>query len=324
MKKMIFTIFIILFFPVYVFAYSKYVIPGGQSIGININSNGILVVGYYKVNNTYVNKNIHVSDKIIKVNNNNVSNIAEFLEEIKKNKDNTIEIGIVRNNKNIDTKLELFRINNELETGLYVKDNIIGIGTLTYIDPVSKVYGSLGHEIMFNNTNNKIDVKNGNIFDSIVTSITKSRDGSVGSKNAKIEFSKELGSIEKNISTGVYGHYTSDITNNTIMVAEYDEIKKKEAYILTVNNDKTIKKYKINILDKYDSQKNSSKAFSFQIIDKELLNKTGGIIQGMSGSPIIQDNKLIGAVTNVVIDNVKIGYGISIITMLKDGDNLNN
>ena len=322
MKKLIITFFIILFFPISVFAYSKYVIPGGQSIGININSNGVLVVGYYKVNNTYINKNIHISDKIIKVNNISISDINEFLGSLNKNKDKSINIELIRNNKIINTELKLIRDGNEITTGLYVKDSIIGIGTLTYIDPVSKIYGSLGHEITLDNMNTRVEIKEGNIFESIVTGITRSKNGYVGSKNARIEFSKELGNIEQNISTGVYGHYTSSLSNNTILVGGFDDIMKKEAYILTVNKDKNIKKYKIKIMDKFENKKDTSKAFSFQIVDKELLNQTGGIVQGMSGSPIIQDDKIIGAVTNVVIDDVKMGYGISIITMLEDGDNL--
>ncbi len=322
MKKLIITFFIILFFPISVFAYSKYIIPGGQSIGININSNGVLVVGYYKVNNTYINKNIHISDKIIKVNNISISDINEFLDSLNKNKDKSINIELIRNNKIINTELKLIRDGNEITTGLYVKDSIIGIGTLTYIDPVSKIYGSLGHEITLDNMNTRVEIKEGNIFESIVTGITRSKNGYVGSKNARIEFSKELGNIEQNISTGVYGHYTSSLSNNTILVGGFDDIMKKEAYILTVNKDKNIKKYKIKIMDKFENKKDTSKAFSFQIVDKELLNQTGGIVQGMSGSPIIQDDKIIGAVTNVVIDDVKMGYGISIITMLEDGDNL--
>ena len=322
MKKLIITFFIILFFPISVFAYSKYVIPGGQSIGININSNGVLVVGYYKVNNTYINKNIHISDKIIKVNNISISDINEFLDSLNKNKDKSINIELIRNNKIVNTELKLIRDGNEITTGLYVKDSIIGIGTLTYIDPVSKIYGSLGHEITLDNMNTRVEIKEGNIFESIVTGITRSKNGYVGSKNARIEFSKELGNIEQNISTGVYGHYTSSLSNNTILVGGFDDIMKKEAYILTVNKDKNIKKYKIKIMDKFENKKDTSKAFSFQIVDKELLNQTGGIVQGMSGSPIIQDDKIIGAVTNVVIDDVKMGYGISIITMLEDGDNL--
>ena len=324
MKKVIFTFFIILFLPVYLFAYSKYVIPGGESIGINIISDGLVVVGYYKVNNEYINKNIHLSDRIIKVNNHEVSTINELLyilnNSVFNNEEITLEIK--RNDKTIYEDLLLKKEGDLLKTGLYVKDNVSGLGTITYIDPVTKVYGALGHEIVLSETNKGVSVKSGSIFESIVSSINRSKNGYVGSKNANVLFDKKLGSVEKNISTGLYGFYTSNIGNNTIEVATFNEIENGSAYILTVTKDKEVKKYDINILEKYNNKRNTSKSFGFEVVDTELLKISGGIVQGMSGSPIIQNNKLIGAVTNVVVDDVTLGYGISIITMLEEGDKI--
>ena len=105
-----------------------------------------------------------------------------------------------------------------------------------------------------------------------------------------------------------------------MLVGTFNEIKNGKAYIYTTLKNDIVKKYEINIVDKYSNRKDTQKAFSFEIVDKELLSKTGGVVQGMSGSPIIQDNKIIGAVTNVLIDNTKLGYGISIITMLEEGE----
>ena len=326
MKRFVFTFFIFLFFPIYIFAYSKNVIPGGESVGIKINSNGLIVVGYYKVNNEYIAKNsIKIGDRIIKINNHDIDSINDLTKYINKEikEDLIINLGIIRNNEIINTKLKLKEEDNLLKTGLYVKDNIIGLGTLTYIDPVSKIYGSLGHEIVLNETNDRVEVKDGNILLSNITSINKSRNGHVGSKNASISFNNKIGSIIINNETGIYGFYTDKLPNkNTIEVASFDEIKKGKAYILTVTKNKEVKKYNINILEKYNSKKNTNKAFSFEVTDKSLLDVSGGIVQGMSGSPIIQDNKLIGAVTNVVVDKVKLGYGISIITMLESGDTI--
>ncbi len=328
MKKMIFTFFIILFLPTYIFAYSKFVIPGGETIGIDINTDGLIVVGFYSVNGEYIaKKNIRVGDRITKINNKEVTSLSELSNvinnEIEENL--SVDIEIVRNNKIINTKLELVEENNVLKTGLYVKDNVVGIGTLTYIDPVTKVYGSLGHEIILSETNDRVEIKNGNILISNITSINKSRNGYVGSKNAKISYDKKIGTIEKNIYSGIYGIYTDNINKkDTIEIESFDNIQKGEAYILTVTKNQEIKKYKINIVDKYYSKKDTGKSFAFEVVDEELLKVSGGIVQGMSGSPIIQNDKLIGAVTNVVVDNVKLGYGISIVTMLKDGDEIRN
>ena len=324
MKKVLFTFFVIFLFPLGVFAYSKYIIPGGESIGIKINTEGLVVVGFYKVEDEYIAKNnFKIGDKIINVNGKNVNTIDELTDAVSKSEMSSLNVKVIvkRNDREVDTYLKLIVKDGTYKTGLYVKDSLIGLGTLSYIDPVSKIYGALGHEITMNETGNKVDVRDGNILYSKVIGIDKSRNGKVGSKNANIIFDRKIGTIQKNTNKGIYGIYTDNLPNkDTYQVADFSNIKKGDAYILTVTKDNKIEKYSINILDKYSSKKDTQKAFSFEITDKNLLNKTGGIVQGMSGSPIIQDDKIIGAVTNVLVDNVTLGYGISIITMLAEGE----
>ena len=324
MKKVLFTFFVIFLFPLGVFAYSKYIIPGGESIGIKINTEGLVVVGFYKVEDEYIAKNnFKIGDKIINVNGKNVNTIDELTDAVSKSEISSLNVKVTvkRNDREVDTYLKLIVKDGTYKTGLYVKDSLIGLGTLSYIDPVSKIYGALGHEITMNETGNKVDVRDGNILYSKVIGIDKSRNGKVGSKNANIIFDRKIGTIQKNTNKGIYGIYTDNLPNkDTYQVADFSNIKKGDAYILTVTKDNKIEKYSINILDKYSSKKDTQKAFSFEITDKNLLNKTGGIVQGMSGSPIIQDDKIIGAVTNVLVDNVTLGYGISIITMLSEGE----
>lgn len=323
MRKVLFTLFIIFLFPIVSLAYSKYIIPGGESVGIKINTEGLVVVGFYKVDGEYIaKKSFKIGDKIISVNGKNVNTIDELTNEVDKSdlSKNSVNVMIERNNKRIEVNMKLKIENNIYKTGLYVKDSLIGLGTLSYIDPISKIYGALGHEITMSETGNRVDVRNGNILYSKVTSIDKSRNGKVGSKNAQIMFDKVIGTIEKNTNKGIYGIYNSVPSKDTIEVGEFSDIKKGNAYILTVTKNNDIQKYNINIVDKYYNKKDTQKAFSFEVIDSNLLNKTGGIVQGMSGSPIIQDNKIIGAVTNVLVDNVTLGYGISIITMLEEGE----
>ena len=324
MKKVLFTFFVIFLFPLGVFAYSKYIIPGGESIGIKINTEGLVVVGFYKVEDEYIAKNnFKIGDKIINVNGKNVNTIDELTDAVSKSEMSSLNVKVIvkRNDREVDTYLKLIIKDGTYKTGLYVKDSLIGLGTLSYIDPVSKIYGALGHEITMNETGNKVDVRDGNILYSKVIGIDKSRNGRVGSKNANIIFDRKIGTIQKNTNKGIYGIYIDNLPNKeTYQVADFSNIKKGDAYILTVTKDNRIEKYSINILDKYSSKKDTQKAFSFEITDKNLLNKTGGIVQGMSGSPIIQDDKIIGAVTNVLVDNVTLGYGISIITMLSEGE----
>ncbi len=324
MKKVLFTFFIIFLFPLELFAYSKYIIPGGESIGIKINTEGLVVVGFYKVGGEYIAKNnFKIGDKIINVNGKQVNTIGELSNAVSENEMSSlsVKVTIKRNDKEVDTYLKLIDENGTYKTGLYVKDSLVGLGTLSYIDPVTKIYGALGHEITMNETGNKVDVRDGNILYSKVTGIDKSRNGRVGCKNANIVFDRKIGTIQKNTDKGIYGLYTDKLPNkDTYQISEFSDIEKGDAYILTVTKDNKIEKYSINILDKYPSKKDTQKAFSFEITDKSLLNKTGGIVQGMSGSPIMQDDKIIGAVTNVLVDNVTLGYGISIITMLSEGE----
>ena len=323
MKKIIqkLNIFMLLWLlPLTVFAYSSEVILGGQNVGISINSQGVLIVGFYKVNNIYNGSHLLVGDYIIKVNNETVANIKDLVSKIEKYATNDqVEITYLRDNKEYTTKIKLEKSNNSYKTGIYVKDNLLGNGTLTYIDPETKIYGALGHYIIDSNTNTAIKIKDGSIFKSVITNITKSTDGNPGSINTKFYRQNIYGDINKNTLAGIFGMYENIPANGKLIkVANIDEIKTGKATIFTSLAQNEIKEYDINIL-KID--KNSPiKNFYFEITDKNLIDTAGGVVQGMSGSPIVQNGKLIGAVTHVTIDNVKTGYGISIINMLKEGE----
>lgn len=323
MKKILISFFIILFLPLCIEAYSEKVVLGGENVGITIDSNGLVVVGFYKVNGNYIGKeNLKIGDIILNINGNEVYNVSDLTNVIDENIGNEINVTVKRGNKIIDTKMNIELDGKVYKTGLYIKDNIVGIGTITYIDPISKIYGALGHEIAFSETNTRVEVKNGNILESRVKGIDRSSNGHVGAKEANINFNKVIGTINKNTEYGIFGFIDNVSDKSLIDIGSYEGIHKGEASIFTVTSGNEIKEYKINIIDKYNGKKNTTKAFGFEIIDKELLDTTGGIVQGMSGSPIVQDNKLIGAVTHVIVDKVNLGYGIYIETMLKEGDTI--
>lgn len=317
MKK--FLILLMAIIPLNVLGYSNYIIPGGQTLGIEVNSKGVMVIGFYRINNKFNKNKLKIGDTILMVNNNSVNSIDELVNEIEKNvKDNKVIFTIKRNDKLIDTNFELIMVDGKYKTGLYVKDSITGIGTLSYIDPETKIYGALGHEIADSTSGALVEIKTGSIFRSSITGIEKSVKGYAGTKNAKFYSNDKYGVINKNTKKGIYGKYTSDISNlNTMQVGNLDDIKLGKAYIYTVLNGENVKEYEINI-DRI--MPGDVKNIHFEIIDEELINKTGGIVQGMSGSPIIQDNKIIGAVTHVIVDNPITGYGISIVKMLEEGE----
>lgn len=311
--------------PNCVLAYSDYIIAGGENIGIELNSLGVIIVGTYNVNDSNPAKEagLLTGDKIIKINNEKVDNISSMLNIIQEATDKeNILVTYLRGNKENTTQIRLIKSSDNIyKTGLYVKDSITGIGTLTFIDPNTKLFGALGHEIIEKNTGQKLEIKDGKIYSSTVTGVTKSSIGSPGEKNARYDSSEVFGKINENTTNGIFGSYTNEIPNKKLYpVAKENEIEIGKANILTVINDKDIEEFSINIL-RINKNEDISKNILFEVTDKTLLENTGGIVQGMSGSPIIQNDRIIGAVTHVVVDDPTKGYGIFITKMLEEAEN---
>ena len=316
---------LLLIIPNIVLAYSDYIIAGGENIGIELKSSGIMIVGTYEVNgkNPAKEAGLQPGDKIIKINDyeiNGIENMLNYIESLS-NKDN-ISITYNRGAKENITTLKLNKDENNIyKTGLYVKDSITGVGTLTFIDPNTKLFGALGHEILEKNTGQKLEITDGKIYSSTVTGITKSTIGKPGEKNAKYDNTNIFGNIKENTTNGVFGNYTNNIPNKKLYkVGTLEDATIGNAKILTVIDNNTVKEFDINIL-KVNKDSSVSKNFLFEVTDEKLVNTAGGIVQGMSGSPIIQNEYIIGAVTHVVVDNPTKGYGISIIKMLEEAEN---
>lgn len=309
--------------PQSLLAYSKYIVAGGENIGLSINNKGIIIAGFYKVGDKYpgYDAGLNKGDVIKRANDKEVSSIDDFIGAIKESDGKSLKLVYQRGKQNETTNLNLTNENGTLKTGLYVKDMISGIGTLTYIDPESRIYGALGHEVLEQTTGTMINVRDGKIYNSNVTSVEKSVRGEPGAKNANTNSNDVFGDVKENKVSGIFGNYTKEINkDNLYKVAVYEDIKLGEAKIITVIEGTLKKEYSINIL-KVNNDKTDNKNILFEITDSNLINKTGGIVQGMSGSPIIQGNNIIGAVTNVVVNNPKRGYGILITTMLEEGEN---
>lgn len=321
-KNILFTFLLLLnIIPLNTYAYSDYVIASGKNIGIEIKSKGIMIVGLYSINNISPGDaaGLRLGDKIIKIEDEYVENINEMVSKIS-NLDNkeTVKITYLRTDKEYNTYLKPIKGDDNIyKTGLYVKDTINGVGTLTYIDPGTKMYGALGHEIIDKNTSLKIEIKDGKIFKSVVTGITKSTNGVPGEKNATFYSNITYGSIDKNTRSGVFGEYSGNIDGTLYKVVEPSEIELGNAKILTVLKNEDVQEFNIEII-KINKNESDIKNILFNITDDELLNTTGGVVQGMSGSPIVQGDNIIGAVTHVVVDNPIKGYGIFITNMLEE------
>ena len=310
-----------LLFPINIWAYSDYIIASGENIGIQLNTNGVMVVGFYKVqgNDIASASGLEIGDVITNIDNKEIDSINDLVEAINKS-DGEVKLSYIRNDITKYTNLKLYKDeSNQYKTGIYVKDSISGIGTLTFIDPNTKLFGALGHEIADKNTGKVIKIDSGKIYASNVTYIKPSTNGSPGEKNAQLFVNEVNGNVFENTIKGIFGNYTGNIDKKLYKVAKPDEIKLGNAQIMTVLEGETVGFYDINILKLKDNQK--TKNILFEITDKDLLEKTNGIVQGMSGSPIIQGDNIIGAVTHVVVDNPTKGYGIFITNMLEEAEN---
>ena len=313
---------IVTIIPINVLAYSNFIIPGGENVGIEVSSNGVLVVGFYEVDNKLIAKDsgFQVGDRIIKVNDKNVNSIDDMVNVVKESSEESINYTIIRDNKELSLKASRTNQDGVYKTGIYVKDSIQGIGTLTFIDPETLKFGALGHEILEKTTSKKFEIKDGKIFKSDVTSINRSEDGKAGEKNARYDKTEVYGNITENTTSGIFGNYTAELPNEEkIKVGTENDIHLGEAKIRTVINNDEIKEFKIDIIKL--NPNSDTKNILFEIVDSVLLENTGGVVQGMSGSPIIQDNKIVGAVTHVIVNDSKKGYGIFITKMLKEADN---
>lgn len=314
------SLLLLFIFPINVLAYSSSVIVGGENIGINVSLKYVSIVGFYKVNGNYIGEDagFKLGDKIEKINGIEINSIDDMVDEIKNSNNKNISITVIRNNKEQDIELTLVQDDEGvLKTGLYVKDKVTGIGTLTYIDPETKMFASLGHEILDKNTSEKIEIKDGKIFKSDVVNINPSSSGNPGEKNAKFYSNEVLGTVTKNEIEGIFGNYSADLEGREqVEVASLGEVKLGKATLRTVINGNDINDYEINIIE--IDENNDTKNILFEITDKELLDKTGGVVAGMSGSPILQNGKLIAACTHVVVNSPEKGYAIAIEKMLEE------
>ena len=314
------TLFII---PQSILAYSKNIIASGESVGIKLNTDGKLIVGSYEINghNSLVEAGLKSGDIINKINNKEVNSVDEMVNIIKECDCDNLKISYKREDKTNKTTLNLYEDKGVLKTGLYVKDSVSGVGTLTFIDPETKYFGVLGHEIANTTTGEIIDIESGTIFDSEITGITRSSEGNPGEKNAILYNEKVEGEVYENTNKGIFGKYTSEIdTSKLYKVANIDDIKMGDATILTVLDGVEVGEFSIKITSIKET-KDKLKNIQFEITDQKLLDKTNGVIQGMSGSPIIQGDYIIGAVTHVVVNDPHKGYGILITNMLEEAEN---
>jgi stage IV sporulation protein B len=309
------------------------VIPGGQSIGVKLNTVGVLVVGHHLVNTEEGKKSpgelagIKVGDIITEINGNKIekmTDVASYVQEAGKD-GKPLDLVISRDSGKFKTKLTPLKEKGEenYKLGLYIRDSAAGIGTMTFYHPQSRKYGALGHVISDMDTKQPIVVEDGQIVRSTVTSIEKGSNGDPGEKLARFSNDREIvGNIKKNSPFGIFGELKKELKNGILdkplPIALSHQVKEGPAKILTVVNNDKVEEFNVEIVSTIPQKFPATKGMVIKVTDPRLLEKTGGIVQGMSGSPIIQNGKLIGAVTHVFVNDPTSGYGVHIEWMLNE------
>ena len=309
------------------------IIPGGQSIGVQLHTLGVLVVGHHQVIGGERNSSpgeeakVKVGDVILKINDHYIKKMEDVKPYVDKaGEDNqALSLTLKRGKETIKTKLkpELDYKDNQYRLGLYIRDSAAGIGTMSFYDPTSKKYGALGHVISDMDTKKPIEIHDGTIVRSSVVAIERGNNGSPGEKQAKFSVNKnKIGTITKNSPFGIFGKLDQPIKNNKydqpMSIALSHEIEEGPAKILTVLEDEKVEEFDIEIINSIPQKYPATKGMIIKVTDPKLLEKTGGIVQGMSGSPIIQNNKIVGAVTHVFVNDPTSGYGVHIEWMLQE------
>lgn len=294
------------------------VVPGGENIGIEVKPGGLLISGTYDIDydtktyNPSRDSDIQKGDLIVKANDEAIKTINDFITTFKNNdKTSDVKLKIKRHSKFYERHLKVIKVNDRYKTGLFVKERLLGIGTVSFYDEKTKMYGALGHEIGNGIDSSELEVDTGSIYDSTVTSINPSMNSKPGEKVADIDFNDYFGNVLKNTPIGIYGKYDVLPSNSASLdVAEISEVHKGKAEIRTVTKGKEVSVYQIEITEVKKQEESAPKGITFKVTDERLLSISNGVVAGMSGSPIIQDNKVVGAVTHVLVDKVHYGYGV--------------
>lgn len=303
----------------------KWVSVCGMPVGLYMKTQGVLVVDTGEItgkDGIQVEPAAHIAksgDYILEVNGNPVFGKKDLIKNIETSHGETMELLVNRKGEKIPISISpVLDQNDEYKLGLWIRDNTQGIGTMTYIDEDGK-FGALGHGISDTDTGELLDISEGELYEAEILSIKKGAKGVPGELSGYIEYEQEkkIGTIEENTDLGIFGEVfdVEHLSREKVMVGYQQEVKEGKAKLLT-NLNEEVKAYDIEITKIYWNKSNTNKAFEIQVTDPRLLEKTGGIVQGMSGSPILQDGKLIGAVTHVFVQDSSKGYGIFIENML--------
>ena len=303
----------------------RFVIPSGEAIGVKIYTDGVLVVGIGsvkgsdgKISDPAKDAGLMIGDRIIEINGEKVISTEEFMQKIDLCKGQA-QLRIIRGDKEMLTNIcgVYSHSSGGYKLGLWVRDSTAGIGTLTFYNPDNGTYAALGHGICDSDTGDLLVSRKGSINGCRIVDVIKGKKGAPGELMGSFA-SRVIGDVEANCSVGVIGRVKAVPKGEAVKVASKFSVKEGKATILCDIDGKGVNSYEIEITKLSVNSAESNKDFVIKVTDHRLIEKTGGIVQGMSGSPILQNGRLIGAVTHVFVNNPVKGYGIFAQNMLAE------
>ena len=294
------------------------VVPLGNIVGLRLYASGVLVIGKTEIKGEkpYKTSTIKEGDLITAVNSKKVETTTDLITSVNDSKGNSIEITYVREGIIYTTTIEPVKTDkDEYKLGLWVRDGAIGVGTISYYEPSTKYFAALGHPIIDTDTGEIVSIKEGELVNASVISIKKGEGGNPGEIKGSLKSDEKIGQISTNTEFGIYGTLDNLSSlnidkENKIKVALREEIKTGDAKVLLTLEDGIRKEYDVKIKKIYKNNDKDNKSMLIEIVDEDLKNLTGGIIQGMSGAPLIQNGKFIGAITHVLVNNPELGYAV--------------
>jgi len=324
----------ILLIPVFCLCFSlqavqaaQMLIPSGQTVGVTMDTKGLLVLGTGTVDggNNHVfmpcKGILQAGDLLLEAEGQPLENKEMFMETIEHSGGRAVSLLVERNGRerNLSVTPVFSRTDGSYKIGAWIRDSIQGIGTVTFIDPKKGTFGALGHGVYDVDTDSLLTIRGGSLTHTELTGIVKGQKGKAGELTGQIDLQDKIAAVEENRETGIFGSGEKlTAAEEALPVAARSEVQKGKAVILSDLEGKGIRSYEIEIEEVRKTDSRNHKDMTIRITDEHLLQLTGGIVQGMSGSPIIQNGKLVGAVTYVMLNEPDRGYGIFIGTMLAD------
>jgi len=284
-------------------AYAQELIVGGQAVGIRIQTEGVLVAGVAEVETAEGSRSpaadagLKEGDRITQVDGRKIHGAAELIDAVGAAEGQPVELTVLRQEQALHLKVQpALSSEEQWMLGMWLRDGITGIGTVTFCDPDTGVYGALGHSISDEGDGSVVPLEKGSITQAEILSITPGSAGTPGALNGDVNGGRVLGSVEKNSASGIYGTAESAIGSQTVEVGQF---RTGPASILATINGHEVQEFSVRINRIYHDA--GGEHVTLSVTDTGLCAMTGGIVQGMSGSPILQDGKLVGAVTHVSV-----------------------